>query len=106
MGTAAVPQPKSVTVAGDLNSEMGCPGDWQPACESAFMSLDPADNIWKLTAELPPGKYEFKVAINGTWDENYGQGGASGGANIALDHDGIGPVTFRYDHGTHLITAG
>ena len=106
VGTAAVPQPKSVTVAGDLNSEMGCPGDWQPACESAFMSLDSADNIWRLTAELPPGKYEFKVAINGTWDENYGQGGASGGANIVLDHDGIGPVTFRYDHGTHLITAG
>jgi alpha-amylase len=106
VGTAAVQQPRSVTVAGDLNNEMGCPDDWQPACESAFMTLDPADNIWKLTAELPAGKYEFKAAINGTWDENYGQGGAPGGANIVLDHNGSGPVTFRYDHGTHLITAG
>ena len=37
----AAPQPESVTVAGSLNSEMGCPEDWQPACEAAFMALDP-----------------------------------------------------------------
>lgn len=49
----AAPQPESVTVAGSLNSEMGCPDDWQPACESAFMTLDPASRIWKLTADLP-----------------------------------------------------
>lgn len=105
VGTVAVPQPESVTVAGDLNSEMGCSGDWLPACTSAFMTLDPADTIWKLTADLPAGRYEFKAAINGSWDENYGQGGARNGTNIVLNHDG-GPVTFRYDHSTHLITAG
>lgn len=105
VGTAAVPQPQSVTVAGDLNDEMGCPGDWQPGCTSAFMALDPADSIWKLTADLPAGRYEFKAAINGSWDENYGQGGARNGTNIVLNHDG-GQVTFRYSHSTHVITAG
>ncbi|WP_457972812.1 alpha-amylase family glycosyl hydrolase [Arthrobacter sp. D1-17] len=102
VGTLAVQQPRSVTVAGDFNKVMGCPEDWQPDCESAFMALDPADNIWKLTAGLPAGKYHFKAAINGTWDENYGQGGARGGTDIPLDHDG-GQVTFRYDHSTHLL---
>jgi alpha-amylase len=101
----AVPQPDSVTVAGSLNSEMGCPDDWQPACEAAFMAFDPADRLWKLTADLPAGRYEFKAAINGSWDENYGQDGAPNGSNIVLNHDG-GPVTFRYDHTTHVITAG
>jgi alpha-amylase len=101
----AVPQPDSVTVAGSLNSEMGCPDDWHPACEAAFMAFDPADRLWKLTADLPAGRYEFKAAINGSWDENYGQDGAPNGSNIVLNHDG-GPVTFRYDHTTHVITAG
>ncbi|WP_314192896.1 alpha-amylase family glycosyl hydrolase [uncultured Arthrobacter sp.] len=101
----AAPQPDSVTVAGSLNSEMGCPDDWQPACEAAFMAFDPADRLWKLAADLPAGQYEFKAAINGSWDENYGQDGAPNGSNIVLNHDG-GPVTFRYDHTTHVITAG
>ena len=26
------PDPASVTVAGSLQSELGCPGDWQPDC--------------------------------------------------------------------------
>jgi glycosidase len=99
----AAPQPESVTVAGSLNSEMGCPDDWQPACEAAFLTFDPADRLWKLTADLPAGQYEFKAAINGSWDENYGQDGAPNGSNIVVDHDG-GPVTFRYSHTTHVIT--
>ena len=45
-----LPQPASVTVAGSLNSEMGCPGDWQPDCRAAYLTLDPADKIWRLTA--------------------------------------------------------
>ncbi|MDQ0076540.1 alpha-amylase family glycosyl hydrolase [Arthrobacter oryzae] len=99
-----IPQPDSVTVAGSLNSELGCPGDWQPACASAFMSLDPADKVWRLTVpELPRGTYEFKAAINGGWGENYGAGGAFNGQNIALEHPG-GAVTFRYDHTTHLLS--
>lgn len=97
-------QPASVTVAGSLNSEMGCPGDWLPDCQSAFMTLDPADRIWRLTADLPAGSYEFKAALGGSWTENYGAGGAPNGNNITLSHPG-GPVTFRYDNSTHLLGA-
>jgi hypothetical protein len=99
-----IPQPDSVTVAGSLNSEMGCPGDWQPACGKAFMTLDPADKVWRLTVpNLPAGTYEFKAALNGKWDENYGAGGALNGGNIVLEHPG-GAVTFRYDHTTHVLS--
>ncbi|MET3719582.1 hypothetical protein [Arthrobacter sp. UYCo732] len=95
-----------MTVAGSFNSELGCPADWDPACPTASLTLDPADNVWRLTAEnLPPGQYEYKVALNGTWGVNYGADGALNGNNIVLDHPG-GPATFRYDHRTRMITAG
>jgi len=98
------PQPDSVTVAGSLNQAMGCAEAWQPACTQAMMALDPADNIWRLTVDLPAGKYEYKAALNGGWDENYGDGGQFNGPNLVLDHPG-GPVTFRYDNGTHVLSA-
>ncbi|QCP00513.1 alpha-amylase [Arthrobacter sp. 24S4-2] len=99
-----IPQPDTVTVAGSLDSELGCPDDWQPACDAAFMTLDPADKVWRLTVpDLPAGTYEFKAALNGGWDENYGAGGAFNGGNIVLEHPG-GAVTFRYDHSTHLLS--
>ena len=97
------PQPDSVTVAGSLNVPMGC-GEWDPACPQALMTLDPADNIWRLTVNLPAGQYEYKAALNGNWDVNYGAGGVLNGSNIVLDHPG-GPVTFRYDNSTHVLSA-
>lgn len=98
------PQPGSVTVVGSFNSELGCPKDWDETCPAASMKLDPADDIWRLTVDLPKGKYEYKAALNGTWDVSYGSDGAVAGTNIALDHPG-GAVTFRYDNRTHLVTA-
>jgi len=98
-------QPDSVTVAGSLNKQMGCATDWEPSCRQAMMTFDPADNTWRLTVTLDAGQYEYKAALNGTWDVSYGAGGVPGGNNIALNHPG-GEVTFRYDHATHLITAG
>jgi len=97
------PQPDSVTVAGTLNTNMGCAG-WDPACPKAMMALDPADDIWRLTVDLPAGQYSYKAALNGGWDENYGANGVPNGDNMVLDHPG-GPVTFRYDNTSHLMTA-
>ena len=97
------PQPDSVTVAGSLNQAMGCAEPWDPACKQAMMILDPADNIWRLTVDLPAGKYEYKAALNGNWNVNYGADGAFNGSNIVLDHPG-GPVTFRYDNSTHQLS--
>lgn len=97
------PQPGSVTVVGSLNQAMGCAAIWEPTCPQAKMVLDPADKIWRLTVNLVAGQYEYKVALNGGWAENYGAGGKLDGPNIVLDHPG-GPVTFSYDNSTHLVT--
>ena len=103
-GTGPVVQPDHVSVPGNLNSEMGCAGDWDPACDQAQLTRNPNDDIWRLTTTIPAGDYEYKAAINKTWDENYGLGGARNGSNIPLTATGD-PVTFYYDHRTHWVTS-
>jgi alpha-amylase len=98
-----LPQPDFVSVPGSLNSEMGCSGDWQPDCEEAQLTFDSNDQLWKLTVLLPAGDYEYKVAIDKAWDENYGAGGVLNGANISLSLTEETVVTFTYDHATHII---
>ncbi|NLP83433.1 pullulanase-type alpha-1,6-glucosidase [Microbacterium sp. CFH 90308] len=90
-----------VTVPGSLNSEMGCAGDWAPGCEAAKLTLR-ADGIWAGSFDLAAGDYEYKVAINGSWDVNYGANGAPGGANIAISHPG-GQITFYFDPRTNIV---
>jgi hypothetical protein len=103
-GGGAVVQPNSVTVAGSLNSEMGCAGDWDPACPQADLTRDTKDDVWKGAWTLPAGEYEYKAAINDSWDENYGLGATPNGANIPLSVPAGGSsVSFYYDHRTHWI---
>jgi pullulanase-type alpha-1,6-glucosidase len=102
---ADTPDPTSVTVAGSLQSELGCPGDWQPGCEATGLAFDADDQVWQGTFEVPAGSWEYKAALNGSWDENYGQGGVRNGPNVPLDLAAAAPVKFYYDHGTHWITS-
>jgi pullulanase-type alpha-1,6-glucosidase len=96
------PAPSVVALVGSLQSELGCPGDWQPEC--AQTRLQPVSpGVFRGTFDVPAGVFEYKVALNGSWDENYGAGGAPGGANIPLGAPG-GPLTFTYDHATHVIS--
>ncbi|MPV36651.1 pullulanase-type alpha-1,6-glucosidase [Georgenia subflava] len=92
-----------VTVPGSHNAAMGCAGDWQPDCAEAALTLDEQSGIYTGTFDLPAGSYEYKVAVGGSWDVNYGAGGVPGGANVAYTHAG-GPVTFFYDPVTHDFT--
>ncbi|HEY3016685.1 MAG TPA: alpha-amylase family glycosyl hydrolase, partial [Nocardioides sp.] len=103
-GGGPVTQPDFVSMPGSHNSELGCPGDWQPDCDQAQLALDPKDEIWKQSVSLPAGQYEYKAAIDKSWDENYGAGGVQNGPNIPLNLAAQQDVTFYYDHGTHWIT--
>lgn len=96
-------QPTSVAIAGTIQSVLGCPGDWQPECENTFLTFDPVDNLWQASFDLPAGNYEYKVALNGTWDENYGGMADPGGPNVALSLAEDTTVKFVYDHDTHWV---
>jgi len=78
------PTPTSVTVAGSLQSEAGCPGDWQPECAATHLTYDANDTVWQGSLTVPAGDYEYKAALNDSWDENYGRITGALGDNIPL----------------------
>ncbi|MES1244068.1 MAG: pullulanase-type alpha-1,6-glucosidase [Acidobacteriota bacterium] len=98
------PDPTTVTVAGSLQSELGCSDDWQPACAATHLGYDADDAVWQATFNVPAGSWEYKAPLNDSWDENYGLNAQRGGANIPLNLSEAGPVKFYYSHETHWIT--
>ena len=93
-----------MTVAGDLQSEAGCAGDWDPACAATHLTYDASDDVWQGTFSLPAGNYQYKAALNDSWDENYGLHAVPGGDNIPLTLPQAASVKFYYDHKTHWVT--
>lgn len=99
----SVPDPGDgiVTAPGTHNSAMGCASDWQVDCPAARLELGD-DGIWSKTFDgVPAGTYEYKIALNNSWDENYGEGGVRDGPNIGYTTPG-GPITIFYDPETHV----
>ncbi len=90
---------------GSFQSELGCPGDWDPSCLRSWLQDPDGDGNYTFqTTALPAGSYEGKVALNESWDVNYGQGGAQGGANIPFAVSAPGStVTFSYNSTSHVL---
>ena len=66
--------------------------------------FDTGDGQWHGTFTLPPGSYHWKIAINGSWDENYGAGGASGGVDMPLEVAAQTTYVFSWNQVTHVPT--
>ncbi|HEX9118725.1 MAG TPA: alpha-amylase family glycosyl hydrolase, partial [Anaerolineae bacterium] len=103
-GLAATPTPVSVTIAGSLQHLLGCAGDWDPACAATHLTYNPNSDVWKNTWTVPAANYEYKAALNDSWNENYGLHAVAGGANIPLNLAVARSVNFYYDHKTHWVT--
>ncbi|NCC32451.1 MAG: hypothetical protein EOM24_10575, partial [Chloroflexia bacterium] len=95
--------PTRVTVPGSFNSELGCTatssnagGDWEPGCTTnpgvtpvtptppeGNDLEDQGNEVWARTlGPIPAGNYEFKIALNGAWDQNYGSDFQQNGPNF------------------------
>ena len=98
------PAPTSVTIAGSLQNELGCPGDWQPDCATTHLRYDANDDVWQGSFTVPAGAWEYKAALNDNWIENYGLHAVPGGANIPLALGSPATVKFYYDHKSHWVT--
>ena len=72
--TTATAAERTVTVVGSLQYELGCSGDWQPDCAKTALTRDGDCTAYRAEFDVPAGSYEFKVAINDSWDESYGTG--------------------------------
>ncbi len=104
------PGPKTVTIAGTLQSELGCEADWMPSCAKTFLTYDGEDDVWQGTFPVSPNDDQdkkgprYKAALNGTWDENYGKNATRNGPDIPLVVTQDTQVKFYYDHKTHWVT--
>ncbi|KPV51502.1 alpha-amylase, partial [Kouleothrix aurantiaca] len=94
--------PSSVTIAGDLQSELGCSGNWQADCAATHLTTDAVDDVWQGTWTVPAGNWQYKAALNDAWTESYGL--HAGSDNIALNLGASTSVKFYYDNKTHWIT--
>jgi len=101
--------PEKVVIAGTLQSELGCSGDWQPDCDKTALKYDAQADVWTGTFEVQPTNDQdgkgprYKAALNGSWGENYGRQAQQGGADIPLVVDKPTPVKFYYDHKSHWV---
>jgi glycosidase/fibronectin type 3 domain-containing protein len=98
------PNPTSVTIAGSLQDELGCPGDWQPECAATHLAYDGDDAVWQGMFTVPAGSWEYKAPLNDSWSENYGLYAIQDGANIPLNLGASTSVKFYYDHESHWVT--
>ncbi len=97
-------QPSSVTLAGNLQDELGCPSDWQPSCATTLF-VNQGNGVWRGQFNVPAGNWQYKAALNNTWAESYSGTHQSDG-NTSLDlrtATGNTTVQFYYDHKTHAV---
>ena len=73
---------KQIFLAGNFNN-------WNPADPKYLMKDDDGDGTWSITVKLPPGTYQYKYVIDGTWTKDpYSPGAAPdgfGGQNGKFD---------------------
>lgn len=73
---------------------------WDPS--SNQMTYDPELGLYVYTFQnVPAANYEYKIAINGSWSENYGANGKPDGSNIAVSVPTAQDVTVYYNDETH-----
>ena len=81
----------SLTIADDLQSELACPGAWQPSCSATHLGYDADDTVGRGVFRVPAGSYQFKLALNSGY-ASYGPGSENQGpgnrADAALISDG------------------
>ena len=98
------PNPTTVTIVGNFQSELGCTDDWRPDCSATHLTYLAVDDVWQGVFIIPAGSWEYKLAVNNSWDENYGLNATRDGASIFLSLAEDAYVTFYYDHKTHWVT--
>ncbi len=91
-----------VVLPGTIQGALGG-ADWAPG--DRITQMQPKGNgVYEFIAVLPKGYWEYKVAINGSWSENYGLNGVPHGPNIPLvvPEDNY-QVRFVFDYKTKEI---
>lgn len=84
-----------VVFAGSIQAALGAKA-WNPD-GTETRATETANGIFELVVRLPKGNYEYKVALNGGWAQNYGANGIADGTNIMLKVIEDSIVKFVFD---------
>lgn len=99
---APKPKPGMVVLAGSLQHLFGG-ADWAPGDHSSEMTEIRA-KVYELLLKMPKGRFEYKIAVGGSWNENYGAEFKPGGANLSIEvAKDQTPVRFLVDFATHRL---
>lgn len=71
-----------VILPGSIQAALGG-AEWDPDGEVTQMTED-SKGVFTLVVVLPKGSYEYKIARDGSWNENYGAGFKSNGDNLRI----------------------
>jgi pullulanase len=82
---------------------LGCAGDWLPDCTNTALTFSEENQLWSGSFDIPAGEYEYKAALNGSWDVNFGLNAEPGGPNIPLSLAEDSTVTFYFDNQTGWV---
>lgn len=89
---------RTISLPGTVNGN-----GWNPAKESETMTYK-GNGIYTLTVkDVGAASYQYKIAIGGNWDENYGADGVEHGGNIDLSVTETQDVTFTYNDVSHMV---
>ncbi len=99
------PDPTTVTIAGSLQSELGCAGDWHPECAVTHLAYDAGDDVWQGTCS-PSRPAAMNTKLPSTIA---GQKTTAPTPNrMAQTSPSTWPPTphvkFYYDHKSHWVT--
>ncbi|MCA9877670.1 MAG: hypothetical protein KC442_07810, partial [Thermomicrobiales bacterium] len=79
-----LPAPHRVSLAGDFQTALGCPADFDPSCPQTELN-DNGDGTWSAVLPLPPGNYTFRVVASSDTDRSLGQGGDPNGPDLQVN---------------------
>ncbi|MGG5462125.1 type I pullulanase [Clostridium sp. B9] len=85
-------------VVGDFMEQNGNGSDWDPTNMKGLLKKY-KNGIYEGTLKLKAGNYNYKIAMNGTWDESYGNNGQNISLNVQKDSD----VIFRLNQNNKKV---
>ncbi|MDS0524072.1 alpha-amylase family glycosyl hydrolase [Clostridium sp. SHJSY1] len=96
---------RNVTIPGSLSTGIeGTDGTWNPADKALKLDYIGNGNYKKTFKGVKGGRYEYKIALNYTWDpENYGANGVDHGSNISIIIPQTMDLTFLYNDDSHKV---
>ena len=107
VGEGAIePSLDMVTLVGDFFEFNDMGSNWDPQNKNGVMNQY-SGNIYEVSFLLKSGIHEYKVALNGEWDESYSNAdsnvnsGDGGNAKLVLDSEKL--VHFRFDNNTKKL---